>query len=162
MNYICKEELKNLLMKVRKESEKVILKLNIQKTKIMASSPITSLQIDGEKTRNSDRFYLLGFQNHCRCWLQPWKWKAPVPWKKSYDGPRQHVKTHTHHFADKGLYSQICIFSSSHVWMWQLDHREGLVHNSWYFQTVVLKKTLESPSGSKEIKPDNPKEISAE
>ena len=49
MNYICKEELKNLLMKVREESEKVILKLNIQKTKIMTSSPITSLQIDGEK-----------------------------------------------------------------------------------------------------------------
>ena len=49
MNYICKEELKNLMMKVRGESEKVILKLNIQKTKIMASSPITSWQIDGGK-----------------------------------------------------------------------------------------------------------------
>ena len=62
MNYICKEELKNLMMKVRGESEKVILKLNIQKTKIMASSPITSWQIDGgKKNRNSDRFYLLGF-----------------------------------------------------------------------------------------------------
>ena len=60
------EELKSLLMKVKEESEKVGLKLNIQKTKIMASGPITSWQIDGE-TGNSDRFYFLGLQNHCRC-----------------------------------------------------------------------------------------------
>ena len=61
-----KEELKSLLMKVKEESEKVGLKLNIQKTKIMASGPITSWQIDGEKNGNSDRFYFLGLQNHCR------------------------------------------------------------------------------------------------
>ena len=60
------EELKSFLMKVKEESEKVGLKLNIQKTKIMASSPITSWQIDGEKNGNSDRLYLLGLQNHCR------------------------------------------------------------------------------------------------
>ena len=60
-----KEELKNLLMKVKKESEKSSLKLNIQKTKIVASSPITSGQVDGE-TGNSDRLYFLGLQNHCR------------------------------------------------------------------------------------------------
>ena len=59
------EELKSLLMKVKEESEKVGLKLNIQKTKIMASGPITSWQIDGEKSGNSDRFYFLGLQNHC-------------------------------------------------------------------------------------------------
>ena len=57
------EELKSLLMKVKQESEKIGLKLNIQKTKIMASVPITSWQIDGE---NSDRLYFLGLQNHCR------------------------------------------------------------------------------------------------
>ena len=62
------EELKSLLMKVKEESEKVCLKLNIQKTKIMASSPITLWQILG----NSDRLYFEGLQNHCRWWLQPW------------------------------------------------------------------------------------------
>ena len=60
------EELKSLLMKVKKKSEKVGLKLNIQKTKIMASGPITSWQIDGETMQNSDRLYFLGLQNHCR------------------------------------------------------------------------------------------------
>ena len=65
------EELKSLLMKVKEESEKVDLKLNIQKTKIMASSPITSWEIDGESVETvSD--YVFGLQNHCRWWLQPW------------------------------------------------------------------------------------------
>ena len=64
------EELKSLLMKVKEESEKAGLKLNIQKTKIMASSPITSGEIDGE-SGNSVRLYFLGLQNHCRWGLQP-------------------------------------------------------------------------------------------
>ena len=61
-----KEELKSLLMKVKEESEKAGLKLNIQKTKIMASGPISSWQIEGEKNGNSDRLYFGGLQNHCR------------------------------------------------------------------------------------------------
>ena len=65
------EELKSLLMKVKEESEKVGLKLNIQKTKIMASGPITSWEIDGE-TVETVRDYFWGLQNHCRWWLQPW------------------------------------------------------------------------------------------
>ena len=65
------EELKSLLMKVKEESEKVGLKLNIQKPKIMASGPITSWQIDGE-TMETVTDYFLGLQNHCRWWLQPW------------------------------------------------------------------------------------------
>ena len=65
------EELKSLLMKVKEESEKIGLKLNIQKTTIMAFSPITSWQIDGE-TRGIVRDYFGGLQNHCRWWLQPW------------------------------------------------------------------------------------------
>ena len=60
------EELKSVFMSVKEESEKVGLKLNIKKTKIMASSPISSLQIDGGKRESSDRFYFLGLQNHCR------------------------------------------------------------------------------------------------
>ena len=66
------EELKSLLMKVKEESEKVGLELSIQKTKIMASGPITSWEIDGEPSANSVRLYFLGLQNHCRWWLQPW------------------------------------------------------------------------------------------
>ena len=65
-----KEELKSLLMVVKEESEKAGLKLNIQKTKIMASGSITSWQIDGEKNGNSGRLYFLGLQNHYRQWLQ--------------------------------------------------------------------------------------------
>ena len=66
------EELKSLLMKVKEESEKAGLKFNIQKTKIMASGPITSWQIDGKKSGNSSKFYFLGLQNHCGWSLQPW------------------------------------------------------------------------------------------
>ena len=65
------QELKNLLMKMKEESEKAGLKLNIQKTKIMASGPITSWQIDGE-TMETVADYFLGLQNYCRWWLQPW------------------------------------------------------------------------------------------
>ena len=66
-----KEELKSLLMKVKEESEKVGLKLSIQKTKIMASAPITSWEIDGETVENSVKLYFGGLQNHCRWRLQP-------------------------------------------------------------------------------------------
>ena len=66
------EELKSLLMKVKEESEKVGLKLSIQKTKIMASGPITSWEIDGETVETVSDFTLGGLQNHCRWWLQPW------------------------------------------------------------------------------------------
>ena len=65
------EELKSLLMKVKEESEKVGLKLNVQKTKIIASGPITSWEID-EETVETVLDYFLGLQNHCRWWLQPW------------------------------------------------------------------------------------------
>ena len=67
------EELKSLLMKVKEESEKVGLKLNIQKSKIMASGPITSWQIDGETVKTVTDLILGGLQNHCRWWLQLWK-----------------------------------------------------------------------------------------
>ena len=66
------EELKSLLMKVKEESEKVGLKLNMQKTKIMASGPITSWKIDGETVETVRDFILLELQNHCRWWLRPW------------------------------------------------------------------------------------------
>ena len=80
-----------------------------------------------------------------------------VLWKKTYDKPRQRIKKQRHHFADKVHYSQSYGFSSSHVWMWELDHKEGQVLKNWHFQTMVLEKTLESPLGSEEIKPVSPK-----
>ena len=85
------------------------------------------------------------------------KLKTLAPWKKSYDKPRLHIKKQRYHFAEKDLYIQRCGFSSSHVWMWELDPKEGLVLKNWCFWAVVLEKTLESPLDSKEIKPANPK-----
>ena len=79
-----------------------------------------------------------------------------APWKKSYDQTRQHIKKQRRYFADKGLSSQSYDFSGSHVWMWELGHKESWVPNNWCFWTVVLE-TLESPLDSKEIKPVNPK-----
>ena len=109
------EELKNLLVKVKEESEKVGLKLNIQKTKTMASGPITSWQIDGE-TMGTVRGFVFGFKitadGDCSHEI-----RMLAPWKKSYDQPRQHIKKQTHYFANKGLSSQSYGFSSSHVWM---------------------------------------------
>ena len=80
-----------------------------------------------------------------------------APWKKSYDQPRQHIKKQRHYFANKGPSSQSYGFSSSHGWMWELDHKEGWAPKNWCFWTVVLEKTLESPLNSKKIKPLNPK-----
>ena len=80
-----------------------------------------------------------------------------VPWKKSYDQPRQQVKKQRYYFANKGPSSQSYGFSSSHVWMWELDYNESWVPWNWSFWIVVLEKTLESPLGFKEIKPVNPK-----
>jgi len=78
-------------------------------------------------------------------------------WKKSYNQPRQNIKKQRHYSASKGPSSQSYDFSSSHVWMWELDHKESWVLNNWCFWTVVLEKTLESPLDYKDIKPVNPK-----
>ena len=84
-------------MKVKEESEKDVLKLNIQKTKIIASGPIRSWQIDGETMDTVTDFYFLGLQNNCRWWLQPWNEKMLAHWKKSYDQPRQRIKKQRHY-----------------------------------------------------------------
>ena len=76
---------------------------------------------------------------------------------ESYDQPRQYIKQQRHYFADKGPFSQSYGFSSSHVWMWYLDHKEGWLPKNWCFWTVVLEKILESPLDCKEIKPVHPK-----
>ena len=83
--------------------------------------------------------------------------KTLAVWKESYDKCRQHIKKQRHHFANKGPYSQSYGFSSSPVWMWQLDHKESWVLKNWCFRTMVLEKPLKSPLDSKEIQPVNPK-----
>ena len=80
-----------------------------------------------------------------------------APWKKSYDQPRWFIIKQRHYFANKGPSSQTYVFSSSHVCMWELDHKEGWAPKNWYFLTVMLEKTLESPWDCKEIQPGNPK-----
>ena len=80
-----------------------------------------------------------------------------TPWKKSYDQPRQNIKKQRHYFANKGPSSHGYGFSSGHVWMWELDCEEGSAPKNWFFWTVVLEKTLESPLYCKEIQPVHPK-----
>ena len=111
-----KEERKSLLMTVKEESEKVGLKLNIQKTKIMASGPITSWQIDGETM--ADFFGGRGgskitADGDCSHEIK----KTLTPWKKSYDQPRQHIEKQRRYFANKCPSGQGYGFSSSHVRM---------------------------------------------
>ena len=110
------EQLKRLLMKVKEESEKAGLKHNIQKTKIMASGPITSWQIDVEAEETVTDFIFLGSKitadGDCSNEI-----KTLAPWKKSYDQPRQHIKKQRHYFASKVLFSQSYSFSSGQIWM---------------------------------------------
>ena len=122
----------------------------------MTSGPITSWQIDGENVETVSDFIFLGSKingdDDCSHEIK----KTLAPWKNSHAKPRQHFKKQRHHFADNGPYSQSYGFSSGHVWMWELDYKEGWALKNWCFQTVVLEKTLESPLDCK-IKPVNPK-----
>ena len=139
---------------VKEESEKVGLKLNIQKTKIMASSPITSGQIDGETMKTVRDFIF-------------WGSKITADGDCSHEIQRRlllgreamtkHIKKQRYYFASKGPSSQSCGFSSSQVWMWELDCKENWAPKNWCFWTVVLVKTLESPLDYKEIQPVHPK-----
>ena len=103
-------------MKVKEESERAGLKLYIQKSKIMASSPITSWKIEGEKVEAMKGFLFLGSKitanGDCSHEI-----KTVAPWKESYDKPKQRIKKQRHHYTDKGPSSQSYGFSSSHVWM---------------------------------------------
>ena len=85
------------------------------------------------------------------------KLKTLAPWKKSYDQPRQHMKKQRHYFASKGLCSESHGFSSSHVWMWELNYKESWALKNWCLWTVVFKKTFESPLDWREIQQVNPK-----
>ena len=143
-------------MSVKEESEKAALKPNIQKSKIMASGPITSWEIDGEKMETATKFF---------SWTpkSPWTVTAPVKLKDACSLEeklwqiRQCIKKQRHHFADKDLYSWSYGFSGTHVWMWELDCKESWVLKNWCFWTVGLEKTPETPLDSKEVKTVSPK-----
>ena len=139
------EELKSLLMKVKEESEKVGLILKIEKTNIIASSPTSSWQTDGEAMETVTDFIFFVLQNHCRWWLQTWNEKMLAPWKKSYDKSRKHIKKQRLYFSDKGLYSHNSGFSSSHVWMWELDHKKAESWRNDAFQLWYWRRLLRVP-----------------
>ena len=119
------KELKSLLMKVKEENEKSGLKLNIQKMKIVASSPITWWQIHGEMKQWEILFSWAPKSLQMVTAAMKFFKKMLPSWKKSYDQPTQHIKNQRHYFAYKGPSSQSYGFSSSHVWMWELDHKEN-------------------------------------
>ena len=85
------------------------------------------------------------------------KLKEAYSFEETYDQPRQHVKKQRHYFANKGPCSQSYGFSCSHIWIWEVDHKEGWTPKNWCFWTVMLEKTVESPLECKEIEPVNPK-----
>ena len=104
-------------MKAKEESGKVGLKVNIQKTKIMASGPITSWQIDGETVETVSDFILGGALKSLQMVIAAMKLKDAYSLQESYEQPRWHIKKQRHYFANKGLSSQSYGFSSSHVWI---------------------------------------------
>ena len=104
------------------------------------------------KGGSSDRFPLLGLQNHSWQWLQLWNQKTIASWQESNDKPRQCVEKQRYYSANKGLYSQGYGLPSGHIQLWELDHKKGRVPKNGCLWTVVLK-TSENPSDGKEIKP---------
>ena len=156
-------------MKVKEESEKVGLKLNIQKTKIMASGPITSWETDGETVETVADFIFLGSKittdGDCsheikrRLLLGR---KVMTKLRHNLRKDMTNLQKQRHYFANKDPSSQSYGLSSSHVCMWELDCEESWVLKNWCFWTVVPEKTLESPLDCKEIQPVHPKEISPE
>ena len=150
------EKLKSLLMRVKEESETAGLKLNIQKAKIMASDPITSWQVDGEQWKQWQTLFF-GLQNH---WDEDHSHEIKrhlLIGRKALTNLDSLLKSRNHHFADKVPYSQSYDFPSSHVQMWELDHKGDWAPKNWCFQTVGLEKSLESRLYTAEIKQVHPK-----
>ena len=142
-------------MKVKEESEKVGLKLNIQKTKIMASGPITEWQIDGKTKETVTDFIFLESkitaEGDCSHEIK----RRLLLARKAMTKLDSILKRRD--ITDKGLSSQSYGFSSSHVWIWELDYKASWTPMNWCFWTVVLEKTLESPLDCTEIQPVHPK-----
>ena len=140
---------------MKEDSEKVGLKLNIRKTKIMASGTITSWQIDGETVETVADFIFLGSKitadGDCSHEIK----RRLLLGRKVMTNLDSILKSR-HYFVNKDLSSQGYGFSSGHVWMWELDYIESLAPKNCCFWTVVLEKTLESSLGCKEMQPVHP------
>ena len=154
------EELKSFLKRVKEESEKAGLKLNVQKLK--SWHPVPSLHGNRWRNNGNSDFIFSGSKitadGDCSHEIK----RCLLLGKKSMTNLDSILKSwDRYHFANKSPYSQSYSFSNSHVWMWELDHKEGWASKNWCFWTVVLK-TLESPLDCKEIKPVNPKGINPE
>ena len=139
-------------MKMKEEREIVGLKLSIQKTKIMASGTITAWQIDGETVTD---FIFLSFKitadGDCSHEIK----RCLLLGRKAMTNLDSILKSKD--ITDKGPSSQSYGFSSSHVWIWEVDHKESWAPRNWCFWTVGLEKTLESLLNCKEIKAVNPR-----
>ena len=124
----------------------------------MSSSPITSWQIGSKTMKTMTDFIILGFKitddGDCSHEIK----RHMLLVRKTIDKLRHHIKKQRHYLTDKGLSNQSYGLSSSHVWMWELDHKESWAPKNWRFWTVVLKKTSERLLNSKDIKPVNPEE----
>ena len=150
------EEELNSLLKVKEESEKVGLKLNIQKTKIIEFGPITSWEIDGETVETVRNFILLGSKitadDDCSHEI-----KRRLLLGRKFMTNLDSILKSRDITLPTSTSSQGYGFSSGHVWMWELDCEESWALKDWCFWTVVLEKTLESPLDCKEIQPVHPK-----
>ena len=148
-----KEELKSLLRKVKEESEKAGLKLNIQRTKIMASGPITSWQIDGETMETVTDFIFLGSKTTANGDCSHEIKRCLLLGRKAMTNLDSILKSR-----DITLLTKVCLFKADgHICIWELDYKESWVLKNCCFWTVLLKKTLESPLDYKEIQPVDPK-----
>ena len=144
-------------MKVNEESEKVGLKLNIQKTKIMASGPITSWEIDGETMGIMTDFIFVGSKitadGNCNHEIK----RRLLLGRKTMTNLESILKSKDITSPTKVHLVKAMVFSSSHVWIWELNYKEIWAPKNWCFWTVVLEKTLESLLDCKEIQPVHPK-----
>ena len=144
-------------MKIKEESENGGLKFNIQKIKIMASSPITSWQIDGEIFETVRDSIFVWVQNHCRWWLQPWNEKMLAPWEKNYDQPRQYIKKQRHYFANKVCLVKAMVFP---LVMYAYENWTMKIIEHWRIDTFELscwRRLLRAPWTARRSDPVHPK-----
>ena len=154
------EYLKSLLMRVKDESEKVGLKLNTQKTKIMVSGPITSWEIDGETVETVSDFIFWSSKVTADSEFSHVIKRRLLLGSKVMTNLDSILKNRDITLLTKVHLVKAMFFPSSHIWIWELDYKESWAGKNWGFWTVVLETTLESPLGCKEIRPVHPKDQS--
>ena len=143
-------------MKVKEESEKFGLKFNIQKTKIMASGPITSWKIDGKQWKQWETLFFCAPKS-LQMVTAAMKLKDLLLGRKAMTNLDSIIKSRDITLPTKVHLFKVMFFSSSHVWMWELDYKESWAPKKWCFWTVVLEKTRESLLDCREIQPVHPK-----